>query len=299
MPDGQNSTAVAIIGASSGIGLATARACAGRGYHLVLGARSEESLAAAAKTCQELGAASVLAQPVDVADPGSVAEFFAAAQAHSPQLDAVVHAAATMAYGRLEQLDERVFQSVTRTVIEGTFSVARGALRIFRQQGRGTLVVVNSLVGTIAAPDLGAYVTAKWGQAGLLRTLQLETRDQSGIAVCSVAPGGVNTPIYRQAANITGRSAKPPIPVDPPEKVAEAILGCLDRPRPRVSVGLANPLIRFGFHALPKLYDVLVGPLLNRLSLTGPATEPSTGNVFVPVPEGESLHGPWQRRWRG
>ncbi|MFL6161449.1 MAG: SDR family NAD(P)-dependent oxidoreductase [Jatrophihabitantaceae bacterium] len=297
MQDERKAAVVAVIGASSGIGLATARACAARGDQLVLGSRSQKSLAAAAKSCKQLGAASVRSQVVDVADGESVREFFESVSATAERLDVVVHTAATMAYGRLVELDPELFQAVTRTVIEGTFAVARHALGIFDRQRAGTLIVVNSLVGSIAAPQLGAYVTAKWGQAGLLRTLQLEVAGQPDIHVCSIAPGGVNTPIYRQAANVTGRSVKPPIPVDQPEKVAEAILRCMDRPRDRISVGLANHLIRLGFEFFPWLYDRMVGPLLYRLSLTGGPTQPSTGNVLAPKPDGEEVSGPWHRRW--
>ena len=297
MPDERKPAVIAIVGASSGIGLATARACATRGDHLLLGSRSQRSLAAAARSCKQLGAGSVHTQVLDVTDPDTVRDFFQAASTNADRLDAVVHTATTMAYGALAELDPEVFSTVTRTAIEGTFSVARQALQTFRRQRHGTLVVLNSLVGSIAAPQIGAYVTAKWGQAGLLRTLQLEVAGEPGIHVCSVAPGGVNTPIYRQAANATGRAARPPVPVDQPEKVAEAILRCLDRPRNRISVGLANHAIRFGFQALPWLYDRMVGPLMQLMSLSGEQVEPSTGNVFSPVPEGEALRGPWDRRW--
>jgi NAD(P)-dependent dehydrogenase (short-subunit alcohol dehydrogenase family) len=298
VPEQQKPAVVAIIGASSGIGLATARACAARGDHLLLGSRSQKSLAAAAESCKALGAASVHSQVLDVTDADSVAEFFQVVSANAERLDAVVHTATTMAYGRLEELDPEIFRTVTRTAIEGTFTVARQGLSIFRRQQTGTLVVVNSIVGSIAAPQIGAYVTAKWGQAGLLRTLQLEVLGEPDIHVCSIIPGGVNTPIYRQAANVTGRSPKPPIPVDPPEKVAEAILQCLDRPRNRISVGLANHFIEFGFQFFPWLYDRMVGPLLDRLSLNGEPTQPSTGNVLTPNPDGESVEGPWHRRWK-
>jgi NAD(P)-dependent dehydrogenase (short-subunit alcohol dehydrogenase family) len=297
VPDERKPAVVAIIGASSGIGLATAQALAARGDQLLLGSRSQQALAAAAESCKQLGAASVHHQVLDVSDAGTVADFFATANATADRLDAVVHTAATMAYGKLAELDPDIFTTVTRTVIEGTYQVARHALASFDRQRYGTLVVLNSLVGSIAAPEMGAYVTAKWGQAGLLRTLQLEVLHQPGIHVCSVAPGGVNTPIYRQAANITGRTAKPPIPVDPPEKVAEAILRCLDQPRDRVSVGLANYFIRFGFQAMPWLYDRMVGPLMHLLSLVDQPARPSTGNVLAPVPDGEAVRGPWTGRW--
>ena len=55
---------------------------------------------------------------------------------------------------------------------------------------------VNSLLGSVTVPQMGAYATAKWAQRGLLRTLQQETRDEPGLHVCIVSPGSINTPIY-------------------------------------------------------------------------------------------------------
>lgn len=279
---------ILITGGSSGIGLATGRLFAQQGWQVILAARSETALARASASI-----AGSTYHVVDVSDEDSVIRLF---EQVGP-VQVVVHSATVMAYGRLEELDPAVFKTVTRTAIEGTFSVAQAALKGFRRQGKGILVVVNSLVGQIASPYLGAYATAKWGQAGFLRTLQQELRGEPDIHVCTIMPGGVNTPIYRQAANVTGRQPRPPMPVDQPEKVAEAILGCVKQPRARVDVGLANRFIRFGFVFFPPLYDILVGPLLNRFSLLAEPVADSTGNVLDPAPEGEAETDQWVRRW--
>jgi NAD(P)-dependent dehydrogenase (short-subunit alcohol dehydrogenase family) len=285
---------VVVTGASSGIGLSTARAFAARGAQLVLASRSADRLATVASQCLAEGAAGALVVVTDVAQERSAAKLIETAVAAHGRVDVVVHSATVMAYGTIEELPPEIFTAVVDTAIQGTFFVARAALAVFRSQHRGHLVVVNSLLGSIAAPQMGAYVVAKWGQAGLIRVLQLETRDEREILVSSVSPGGVNTPIYSQAANVTGRSAHPPLPVDSPEKVARAILSCVDRRRTRVSVGPANPLIVAGFRVLPKLYDALVTPLLHLASLTRqPPTEPSDGNVLQPQPGGEAEHGRW------
>ncbi len=285
---------VVVTGASSGIGLSAARAFAARGAWLVLASRSADRLAEVAAQCMADGAAGAAVVATDVSDERSARALIDTAVAEHGRIDVVVHAATVMAYGTIEELPTEIFTSVVDTAIEGTFFVARAVLAAFRGQHRGHLVVVNSLLGSIAAPQMGAYVVAKWGQAGLLRVLQLETRDEPGILVSSVSPGGVNTPIYSQAANVTGRSARPPLPVDSPEKVAAAIVSCVDRRRARVSVGPANPLIVAGFRLLPRVYDVLVTPLLHLASLTRrPGTEPSEGNVLKPQPGGEAEHGRW------
>jgi len=285
---------VVVTGASSGIGLSAARAFAGRGAELVLASRSAERLAVVAAQCLAEGAASASVAVTDVADEQAVRRLIDGALDQHGRIDVVVHAATVMAYGTLEEVPTEIFTAVVDTAVKGTFFLARAALAAFRTQHHGHLVVVNSLLGSIAAPQMGAYVVAKWGQAGMLRVLQLETRDEPAILVSSVSPGGVNTPIYSQAANVTGRSARPPAPVDSPEKVARAIVSCVDRRRARVSVGLANPLIVAGFRLLPRVYDALVTPLLHLASLTRhPATEPSTGNVLAPQPVAEAEHGGW------
>jgi NAD(P)-dependent dehydrogenase (short-subunit alcohol dehydrogenase family) len=285
---------VVVTGASSGIGLSTARAFAARGARLVLASRSAEQLATVAAQCLADGATSAEVVVTDVADERSAQNLIDTAVATHGRLDVVVHSATVMAYGAIEELPTEIFTAVVNTAIQGTFFVARATLAAFRSQRRGHLVVVNSLLGAIAAPQMGAYVVGKWGQAGLLRVLQLETRDEPEILVSSVSPGGVNTPIYSQAANVTGRSARPPLPVDSPEKVARAILSCVDRRRARVSVGPANPVIVAGFRLAPRVYDALVTPLLHLASLTRrPLSEPSAGNVLRPVPGGEAEHGRW------
>lgn len=287
---------VVLTGASSGVGVSTALAFAERGYAVVLASRSEKRLQTVASQCRAAGATSALAVVTDVQDESAVKALFVQAGSAHGSVDVVVHTATVMAYGKIEKLPSELFAAAVNTAILGTFHVARAALAEFRHQHRGTLVVVNSLLGQIAVPEMGSYVSGKWGQAGLIRVLQQETRDEPAIRVCSVAPGGVNTPIYSLAGNVTGRSPRPPIPVDPPEKVAAAVLRCVDKPTPRVSVGMANPVIVAGFRLFPKLYDALVSPLLHLSGLTSKPSEPTDGNVLSAMPEGEAEHGSWSRR---
>jgi NAD(P)-dependent dehydrogenase (short-subunit alcohol dehydrogenase family) len=294
---------VVVIGASSGIGLAAAREFARAGDHLVLSSRSDPALEAAAEICRADGAASVRTIAADAGVESEVAAMFEEALAQLWTIDVVVHTATVMAYGSIEALPAGIFETVTRTAIEGTFHCSRAALRIFRAQRRGTLIIVNSLLGQVAVPQMGAYVTAKFGQAGLIRTLQIETRDEKEIRVCSVAPGGVNTPIYTQAANVTGRTPRPPIPVDGPDKIARAIAKLATHPRARVSVGPANSAIVAGFRLFPQVFDLLVTPLMLTAALTKRPARDTEGNVIKPRPEGEAVLGRWTkataRPWSG
>lgn len=289
---------VLIIGGSSGIGLAAGLAFSDRGDHVVLAARGRSALVAAAAQCRARGAAGVETVVTDVADAASVRALFAQVQARHPRLDVIVHTATVMAYGDIETLPADIFEKVVDTAIHGTAHVARAAFPLLRGQGGGTVIIVNSLLGSIATPHMGAYVTAKWGQLGLSRVLQLEARKIPGAHVCLVSPGGVNTPIYYQAANHTGRAARPPWPIDQPEKVARAIVGLADRPRRRVSVGPANPFTVFGFRFAPFLYDRLVTPLVEVAALSRQAVPANPGTVFAPIESAEGQYGHWPRGGR-
>ena len=286
---------VVVLGASSGIGLASALRFAELGDHLVLAARAEQSLERAADDVVAAGAASVRSQVCDVLDADTVDALIADTVAQHGRIDAVVHSATTMAYGRIEDVPAEVFASVIRTSIEGTANVARAMLPVFRRQHRGVLVIVNSLLGAVTVPNMGAYATAKWGQRALARTLQQEVRDEKHVHVCLVSPGSTNTPIYYQAANYTGRPARPPVPVLPASWLAHAISAVVARPRGHVSapVGFTNPLIVLGFRALPAVYDALVGPLFRRIATTRGELAPTAGNVLRPRPEQDRVAGHW------
>jgi NAD(P)-dependent dehydrogenase (short-subunit alcohol dehydrogenase family) len=274
---------VIVIGASSGIGRACARAFAAEGARVVLAARGEEGVTQARHECEEDGATAALAMTADVLDEDQVQRVVDRAVAAFGRVDVLVHSATVMAYGSIQHVPRPVFERVVDTAIVGTANVARSVLPRFREQGRGTLVIVTSLLASVPVPSMGAYIAGKWGQLALARVLQLEVRDEPGVHVCTVAPGSVDTPIFRHAANFAGRLGRPPPPTISAQKVAQAVLRTADRPVRRLSVGPANGIIVLGYRLLPRLYDRLVGPLA-RIAVFARDTVPATeGNVFVPL----------------
>ncbi|MFI5491253.1 SDR family NAD(P)-dependent oxidoreductase [Actinoplanes sp. NPDC051859] len=274
------SRVVVLTGASSGIGRAAALAFAARGDKLVLAARG---LADLQKVAAECGGA-VVVVPTDVSVRAQVDALATAALESFGRIDVWADTAAVMAYGRFEDLPPHVFDQVVGTDLLGPANVARAALRVFRAQDRGTLILCSSLVGHITAPNMSAYATAKWGLRALARTLRQETRDARDIHVCQLVPGSVDTPIYTSAANYAGFVGRPPPPVDSAERMGAAIVRLADRPRRALSVGAANRLVQFGFGALPPVYDALVGPLMGRLGISRTPTAPHDGNVFTCTP---------------
>ncbi|MEV0427407.1 SDR family NAD(P)-dependent oxidoreductase [Micromonospora sp. NPDC050495] len=286
------SRTVVLTGATSGIGRAAAREFAGRGDRLVLAARSPASLAEVRDECRAAGA-DVLVVPLDITSPGAVAALAGAAETEFGRIDAWVHSAAVMAYGRFDETPAEVFDQVVRTDLLAAAEVARVALRRFRAAGGGTLVLTGSVLGHITAPYMSGYVAAKWGLQGLARALQQEARETPGVRICLVNPGSVDTPIYRRAGNYLGRPGRPPPPVTTPERVARAIAHCVDRPRREVSVGRLNVVMRFGFTLLPGVYDVLVGPLMRLAGLSRQPVAPHDGVLFAPDPGSAAVRGGW------
>ena len=286
---------VVVTGASSGIGRATAALLSGEGRRVVLASRSRAALDAAAAEC----VGETLVVPTDVSKPDEVDALLDAVEARFGRVDAVVHSAAVLAYGRFTDVPAEVFDRTLEVTLGGTATVARAALRRFEAQGSGRLVVVGSLLGKIATPYMSSYVTAKWAVHGLVRCLQIEARGTPGIQVSLVSPGGVNTPVYVQAGTYAGRHGMPPPPVVSPERVARTIARRLDQPARDTDVGPANLVTVLGFRLLPGVFDLIVTPLMKAGGLQRTSVGATAGNVLEPAAAGEATRGPWDTVFGG
>ncbi|NYE38424.1 NAD(P)-dependent dehydrogenase (short-subunit alcohol dehydrogenase family) [Nocardioides cavernae] len=283
---------VLVTGASSGIGEAVAHRVARRGDHVVLLARGREALERVARDCDRLGAASTMVEPADISVDAHVEAAVGTVMARHGWIDTVVGSAGVVAYGRVDEVPQDVFDQVVATNLLGSVNLARHVVPVLRTQGSGSLVHVGSVIGHIAVPEMGAYVLSKWGVRALVRQLQVDNRDRPHVRIEYVAPGGVDTPIYRQAATYGEAVGRPPFPVTTPERIADRVLDVADGRRRGGQVGLANEVIRFGFTALPWAYDRLVGPLFSLAAqdLTAPRRT-GPGNVLESQQDGNALRG--------
>lgn len=284
---------VVITGASSGIGRGAARAFATRGDNVVLAARGRQNLHEVAAECRALGVRA-LAVPTDVTDEEAVQRLAALAVEEFGRIDAWVNAAAVWSYGRFDDTPSHIFRRIVDTTLFGQIHAARAALPRFKDQGHGVLVNIASLYGRLSSPYVSPYVTAKWGLVGFSEVLRQELREEPGIAVCTILPGAVDTPIYRHAANYTGRDIRPLPPVLSPQRVVDAVIRAVDRPKAQIVVGRAHHAGYWAHQFAPRVYDRLIGPIVRAGALRNTATSAHDGNVLVPDDDANGVEDGWR-----
>ena len=182
-----------VVGAASGIGLATAQGLAADGCRVVLADRNADG---ARDRAAELGAPHSAAF-VDVTDEASVEKLFD----ETGPLDVVVNCAGFSNVGMITDMPVDQFRAVIDVCLTGGFVVAKHAGRLLREGG--ALVQISSLNGRQPAAGMSAYCAAKAGLSMLTQVAALEMGPR-GIRVNAVAPGFVNTPLTAPAASVPG-----------------------------------------------------------------------------------------------
>jgi short-subunit dehydrogenase len=242
-----------ITGASSGIGLVTARRAAKRGARVMLVARNEPALAQIVAQIVEAGGTAAYA----VADVGVIDEVRAAARLaveRFGRIDTWVNCAGVAIYAKLGDTPEEEHRRLFQTNYFGMVHGALTAVEHLRTEG-GALITIGSIAGDFPSPIMGAYAASKHAVKGYIESLRIELADEGApISVTLIKPSGIDTPIAEHAANHTAGGAKVPPPVYDPELVASAILDAAVNRRRNVTVGgLGRLEVMFATH-FPGLY---------------------------------------------
>jgi short-subunit dehydrogenase len=221
-----------ITGASSGIGLACARALAADGAAVVLGARRADRLdeAVAAITASG-GRAAALA--IDVSREADVNALVELARTSFGRVDIMICNAGFGFYGTLEETPVAIMQRMMDVNYMGTFLGARAALPIFRAQQSGHLIFVSSIVGRRGIAFMGGYGASKAAQSGLAESLRTEFAG-TAIHVSCVYPISTRTEFHDAMSRDYGHQVSGLGPRQSVEDVARAIVACVHRPRPEV-----------------------------------------------------------------
>jgi len=224
---------VAITGASAGIGRATAVRLARDGAALALCARRADKLDAVAAEVSAAGG-QALAVPADVTRADDMDRFTALAVERFGRLDVMMCNAGFGIAGAIDDITPDQMQKLMDVNYTGTFLAVRAALRVFRRQARGHIVIVSSIVGKRGVPYMGAYSATKFAQVGLAECLRAEVAG-TDIHVTVVYPVSTETEFFDVMSHETGTTVvRGAGPKQSAEVVADAIAHAIERPVPEV-----------------------------------------------------------------
>lgn len=227
---------VAITGASSGIGEATARLLASRGCRVVLGARREAPLATLAKEIAGTGG-KVTYRLTDVTKRADLEALVAHAVEHFGRLDVIVNNAGIGPISRFDALRVEDWDAMIDVNLRGTLYGIAAALPVFAQQEKGHVINVISTAGIKLLPTMGVYAATK----NAVRTATEVLRQEAGpnLRVTEVSPGVIATNFASSMTDDVARDAVAkrlgPIAISP-DAIARGILFALEQP-PEVDVG--------------------------------------------------------------
>jgi clavulanate-9-aldehyde reductase len=182
---------VAVTGASSGIGEATALACAQAGAAVALAARRQERIDALAERIVGAGGRAIAVQ-TDVGVEEQASKFVQRAHAELGRLDVLINNAGVMLLGPILDAPTDEWRRMIHANVFGVLYCTHAALPLMANQGSGHVVNVSSVAGRFARAGSGVYNLTKFGVGAFSEALRQETASL-GIRVTLIEPGAVAT----------------------------------------------------------------------------------------------------------
>jgi short-subunit dehydrogenase len=293
----KRTTRIVIVGASSGIGAATALAFARQGCRLVLGARGREGLEDIARQCRAAGGHAEIGL-VDATDAAAVATFAAEARAALGGIDLWFSDVGIGVVGKYVDVPIADHHRVIESNLVSHMNDAHAVMPIFVEQGHGTWVNMISVGGFVTTPYAAAYSASKYGLRGFSEALRAELNDYPDIHVCDVYPTFVDTPAIYHAGNYTGQPLTYPPGMLAPETVADAIVKLARRPRDTTVLGMPATLLKLSQFANP-VTTALMNRFMNAWAKKAPQVPDTTGTMYEPSSGASGIHGGQRRTPRG
>jgi len=278
---------IVITGASSGIGLATARQAARQGARLVLAARSEETLAQLVTNLTSTGA-EVIHVVADVGEQADVERIARAAIDRFGGFDTWVNNAAVSIWGRLEEVSDEDHQRLFRTNFWGVVYGSLIALKTLKQRG-GALINLGSLASDMAHPLQGMYSASKHAIKGFTDALRMELQEEHApVSVTLIKPGSIDTPFPEHAKKYTAGEPNLPPPVYPPEEVATAILFAATHAKRDIYVGSSSRTLSLLHRAAPWVSDRVGSTVMYSMQLRDEPARNRAGALHEPSGTGRA-----------
>jgi NAD(P)-dependent dehydrogenase (short-subunit alcohol dehydrogenase family) len=280
-----------VLGASSGIGRATARAAAGRGAKVVVGARNGEGLDNAVREIEEAGAEG-LAVTVDTTSQADLETLCARAVERFGRIDTFVASVMITVYAEVERLEAEELRRVMEVNFLGRASAYCAALPHL-QSSRGTFVDVNSGLSYRGIPLQAAYCASKAAGRAFFESARTEQEKHgSGVDISLILPGGINTPQFDRGRQKLGLQPQPIPPIYEPEVVARAILHVAERPQRELPVTWAAQKLLWGQKLSPRAGDLVLLRTGWKDQTTGePKAVDAPDNLYETIPGDPGAHG--------
>ena len=248
-------------GASSGIGLVTAREAARRGAKLVVAARAEDALRQLVEEINSNGGEAVYVV-ADVGNHSEVRRIAETALERFGRIDTWVNNAGVSIYGKIVDTPVEDMRQLFETDFWGVVHGSLAAVQHLRQRG-GALINVGSTVSDRAIPLQGVYSASKHAVKGFTDALRMELEEEGApVSVTLIKPGAIDTQFTKHAKNLLETEPALPPPVYAPEAVAEAILHCAETPVRDVYVGFGGKALGVLDKYAPRLGDKVMETFL-------------------------------------
>ena len=292
-----NGRRVAVVsGGSAGIGRATVRELAGRGFDVAVLARGQDGVEGAVKDVENAGRRG-LGIPLDAADLAAVRSAANRVEAELGEIDVWVNVAFVGSLAFFWDTSEDEYRRITEVTYYGQVNGVRAALEHMRPRNRGTIINVGSALAYRGIPLQSAYCGAKHAVKGFTESVITELlHEGSKVKVCMVQVPGTNTPQFTWNLNKMPEHPMPVPPIFQPEPTARAIGFLAEHPRRNIWVGLPTAYTILGNRIAPKFLDFYLG----RNGVKGQQTSEDTprygSNVFEPIPGDHGAHGPFDAK---
>jgi short-subunit dehydrogenase len=252
-----NEQVIVITGATSGIGLTTARMAAEQGAKLVLAARNGDALDVLASELRKRGT-QVVTVAADVGEPADVARIGQAAIERFGRIDTWINNAGISIYGRSETVAPEDQQRLFKTNFWGVVNGSHEALKHIKGRG-GALINLGSETSDAPVPLQAMYTASKHAVKGFTDSLRIELEnEQAPVSVTLIKPAGIDTMFGVHAKNYLEKEPRPSPPLYAPELVAKAILYAAQHPKRDVFVGGAAKMHALSAYYIPRITDKLL-----------------------------------------
>ena len=289
---------VVVMGASSGIGRATAARFAKEGVKVVVAARGEAGLRSLVEEIRADGG-QACAEVADVTDPAQMRRVAERAVTEYGGLDTWVHAAAVLLVAPFEETTPEEFQRVIDVNLMGQVHGAMAALSHLKREG-GALIHISSMGAKRGVPLQTAYCAFKHGIDGFVETLRMEVqRAEPPVSVTNVLPATINTPLFDQARTKIGVKPVAPPPIYQPDVVVDAVLYAAEHPVRDLVVGGSAKALILGEKLAPRLVDALLVRFGFEAHDTGETkSADAPDNLFAPLDDHNTARGGFDRSAR-